>query len=281
MGLPDEKNSDRRDRIDLTWTHGSHPFPPFGEDLAEVLGQRDGATNVLTVLSHRQIVISRTVACFWNIQDFSFRFNYLLVKATEILENGIKHGSFEGTDESSGGDINSNGGGGIQEKAPFTQAQAVETLSKKFDTMHCQDTLRRMLVHITTMKQLKVQIFEVFRREETAEFREKRQELVNMITKLELYIVEVNIAFDSMERCINGHFKDCTVIEISHYSVDANINSAGVVQTREQGTNPTSIKWTFMSRSAFIAVSITCLIVFALLLKGVQSSIERKAKKMK
>lgn len=138
--LSDRFYDDRLDRVDLTWAHGAHPFPPFGEDLRTVVNRRTpgskSSVKVMTALSQRHIIICRAMVAFWNIQDFSFRFNYLLLKSSEMLTSANSAGV---------------GAGGKDAKdrrmhyatVNLNQSEAITLLADNFQKLNCKENLRR------------------------------------------------------------------------------------------------------------------------------------------
>ena len=165
-------------------------------------------------------------------------------------------------------------------------------------------TLFRIQEHLHSMKVKQMEIGRVFGRDEE-QGQDKRKELQLLIYQLELSMPDVNIAFDNMERCIEGHFAECryrytplpyyplspipytvhlspiscSVVEVTHYQ-DFNINNNDARINGRDSKGPKR-KWTMLGKMSFIIGSIVALGIFAVVLKVVQHSIEKKAKKLK
>ena len=86
LNAPHNQLLESRSVVDLTWTHGTHPFNPFGKLLHEAVAQPQSLHGVIAAASRRSILVSRAHRLMQQALNLIHRSEALQREITDVIQ---------------------------------------------------------------------------------------------------------------------------------------------------------------------------------------------------
>lgn len=249
--------------VDLTWTHSISPFRPYGSiNLPLEDDEKYNHLNILSSLSHRNILYGRSIIAIGKLIELSTSFSSLvnnLIHLVNIIDNN-NYGHVDVDNDKIYETINNGALNKIKEILPN------ECISKVTSVNNFLQNNRKLRLNLVNLY---------------LNGSENVKSITDILIKIEEINVKTNYNIILIENCISNTLGNCSIVEVSNYK-DSKLSYNKLVNMAigEGIRSNDKVSFSYYNKIYFVVGFLILLVVSVLVLKYSHRRLEMRAKKI-